>query len=361
MFDCPPGLFAADINKIEILRQKFAEKALEREEWASEGSAGIYCRCRALPVVISSLSTFDKRLTDHLTEILAQLDREPERFGIGEAGSRLPPEEWYPPNAFHTYWTLEILDNLKTKYPDEYMKFAEKPNPALKTRRDGMLLWARQQLGYQIGLHSASPPSSVLDSDQLAWSLAIFLGFDGTLKVNLEKRDFLKQAFKCLFSTQTDGTWRHYKPLFHYKNAGNAYCYVFETFAVLLHSALREGAIAEMIRELLKPYGNQLLDLWRYAESTKIPLASGSKELGWCSGHRTNITAPESWATASVFSYAQSLRRLIGIWCREEAQSSLDTPRRAISPDKAALEITSRGKTWGSNKTSVRNNYGRSS
>jgi len=216
-----------------------------------------------------------------------------------------------------------------------------------------MLLWARQELGYQIGLHSPSPLSSVLDSDQLAWSLAIFLRFDEDLNVNLEDRDFAKQAFKCLFSTQTDGTWRHYKPLFHYKKAGNAYCYVFETFAALLQCALREGAEAQMVRALLKPYGKNLMDLWRYANSTKIPLSSGSKEIGWCSGHRTNVESPESWATASVFSYAQALRRLVGIWCREEALINLNIPHSRLSSVKATEEMASRGKTWGVNKTSV--------
>jgi hypothetical protein len=217
-----------------------------------------------------------------------------------------------------------------------------------------MVLWARQQLGTQLGLHSASPQSSVLDSDQLAWSLAIFLRFDQTLTMNLENRDFLKQALKCLFSTQTDGTWRHYKPLFHYKRAGNAYCYVFETFAVLLQCALQDRAEAEMIRELLKPYCNSLMDLWRYADSTKIPLPElGPNVIGWCSGHRTNVTEPESWATASVFSYAQHLRRLLGIWCREEALVSRKASRTRRSISDAAKVLATRGATWETTKSPV--------
>src|SRR5215469_11493569 len=167
----------------------------------------------------------------------------------------------------------------------------------------------------------------------LRWSIAIFLRFDQTLTVNLENRDFIKQAFKCLFSTQTDGTWRHYKPLFHYRKAGNAYCYVFETFAALLQCALRDGAKAEMFRDLLRPSCKNLMELWHHADSTKMDLWQGvdakkkprsatGKEIGWCSGHRTNVTHPESWATASVFSYAEELRRLVGIWCREEAFGS---------------------------------------
>lgn len=351
--ECPPGFFTANIQRVEELRQQFAEKALLRGDWVSEGSAGVYCRCRALPTVIDSLTSFDKRIEDHVREVVAQLDKEPERFGIGEAGSPLPREQWYPPNAFHTYWTIDLLDHLKVKHPAEHERLSQKEELDLKRRVEGMVLWGRQQLGSQLGLHSASPPSSVLDSDQLAWSLAIFLRFDETLKVNLEKRDFIKQAFKCLFSTQTDGTWRHYKPLFHYKDAGNAYCYVFETFAALLHCALRQGAEAEMVRELLKPYDKNLMDLWRYADSTKIPIMVGDKEVGWCSGHRTNVKSPESWATASVFSYAQALRRLIGIWCRENAQTTLKTSRSRLSPIEAAGEIVSRGKTWGTNKNPV--------
>jgi hypothetical protein len=353
LFDSPPRFRMIDFKNVGNLQSTFAEKALLREDWTSEGSAGVYCRCRALPMVISSSASFDKRIEAHIKAILGQLDKKPERFGIGEAGSALPENQWYPPNAFHTYWTMEIFDLMIGGYHADYERLSDPKALDLKRRREGMLLWGRQQLGSQLGLHSASPLSSVLDSDQLAWSLAIFLRFDETLNVNLENRDFIKQAFKCLFSTQADGTWRHYKPLFHYKEAGNAYCYVFETFAVLLQCALRKEAEAEMVRELLKPYCKNLMDLWRYADSTKIPLRPGSKEIGWCSGHRTNVTDPESWATASVFSYAQALRRLIGIWCREEAHSNLNTPRSRLSPQKAAEEMTFRGKTWGVNKTSV--------
>jgi hypothetical protein len=102
-----------------------------------------------------------------------------------------------------------------------------------------------------------------------------------------------------------------------------------------------------MIRELFKPYDKNLMDLWQYSDSTKIPLFQGSREVGWCSGHRTNVTEPESWASASVFSYAQALRRLIGIWCREEALSSRQTSRTRDSEKRAASKIAEQGQTWG--------------
>ena len=355
---CPTRYRSIEFARAETVKAGFSAAAFRRktDKWISEGSAGVYCRCRALPAVIAFSATFDASIEAHLKEILGQLDEIPNRFAIGEAGAALKVEEWYPPNAFHTYWTLELLKQIKEKKQPEYKELLNSKTLDLSRKSDGMVMWARQQLGTQIGLHSAAPQSSVLDSDQLAWSLAIFLSFDKTLTMNLENRDFLKQAFKCLFSTQTDGTWRHYKPLFHYKNAGNAYCYVFETFAVLLQCALQENkAEAEMVRALLKPYCNNLMDLWRYADSTKMPLpkpATG-KEIGWCSGHRTNVTEPESWATASVFSYAQSLRRLIGIWCREESLADRKAQRNRKSRSEAEKEIIARGKTWGVNRAPV--------
>jgi hypothetical protein len=361
----------ADHKVIKEVRSAFAQNALLRKDWKSEGSAGIYCRCRALPTVILGLDRSGKDIKnqigvikEHIRVILVQVKKKPARFGLGEAGSALRLDDWYPPNAFHTYWALEIFELMETRFKQEFEDFAKPAALDLTRKREGMLAWARQQLGFQIGLHSTSPQSSMLDSDQLAWALTIFLRFDRNLKVDLENRDFLRQAFKCLFSTQADGTWRHYKPLFHYKRSGNAYCYVFETFAALLQSALKSGTESQMIRELLQPYCQNLLDLWRYAESTKMELWRGvepskkpdraiGNEIGWCSGHRTNVTSPESWATSSVFSYSQALRRLIGIWCREEALGTLNTPQSHLDPATAAKKMVERGETWGINQVPV--------
>ena len=76
--------------------------------------------------------------------------------------------------------------------------------------------------------------SSKLDSDQLAWSLAILVSAPDEYESNLVEQDLIRQAFRCLFCN-TGANW-HVAPLralFHYPNVGNAYCYVFETFAAL--------------------------------------------------------------------------------------------------------------------------------
>jgi hypothetical protein len=355
VFECPPGFGIVD--GAGSLLAEFSRRALLRPDadWKSENSAAIYCRCRALPLIISSSTetALESSIQRHVNEILVQLEREPARFGIGEADPQRQQKDWYPPNAFHTFWTLDILKRIEEKFPDDYKRLSESSELDLERRRYGMLMWARQRLGYQLGLHSAAPQSSLLDSDQLAWSLAIFLRFDASLSINLENRDFVKQALKCLFSTQVDGTWRHYKPLFHYELVGNAYCYVFETFAVLLQAVLRDNPESKMIRELLEPYCRNLIDLWRYADLTKVPISPPDHGYGWSSGHRTNFSHPESWATASVFSYAQALRRLVGIWCRQAAGRDLKTLHIRQNPDKATKEMISRGETWGVNKASV--------
>jgi len=304
-------------------------------------------------LVVRFSETLDPLIEKHLLRILAQLRKTPDRFGIGEADPELRKErDWSPPNAFHTYWTLDVLSQLQEKFKGDYKRISASQGLGLK--REGMLLWADQRLAYEISLHS-EPKSSVLDTDQLAWALAIFLRFGANFHSDLAKQDLIKQAFKCLFSTQTNvGTWPHYKPLFHYRDAGNAYCYVFETFAVLLQCALQERAEAEVTRKLLEPYCKNLMDLWRYAVSTQIPLSAEGKIVGWSSGHRiSNPGNAESWATASVFSYAQALRRLIGIWSRDQALRNLSRAQKQRTQEEAAKEITSRGRTWGGDKASV--------
>jgi hypothetical protein len=353
LLDCPEGSRPSDFADEDSVFKAFAKKALSRRKWKSEGSAEIYCRCRALPLVIKLLKKFDQPFDyivgQHLARVLSQLEKQPGRFGVGEADPKLrKKEDWASPNAFHTYWTLEALSQFEKSFPKEYASLSKKHG--IDAKREGMLLWAQQRLGYEISLHS-EPKSSVLDTDQLGWALATFLSFEKEFNANLAKQDLIKQAFKCLFSTQNDvGTWSHYKPLFHYRDAGNAYCYVFETFAVLLQCALQDPVNrpeSEVVQTLLKPYCGRLMDLWRYAVSTQIPLSSDEKVVGWSSGHRiSNPETAESWATASVFSYAQSLRRLIGIWCRDEALKALSKPQKQRTQKEAIEELTDRGRTW---------------
>lgn len=344
--ECPRsvGLFPSKTVKVDP--ETYANTAIEKppNEWVSDGSAGIYCRCRALPFVLRSLKhKWHKNIDAHVGAIFDQMKEKPDRFAIGEAGGPLKEADWYPPNGYHTYWTLELLRALSDEFEEKYKELRCNLNLANFSAK--MRHWAREALSYQVSLHSAR--SSMLDSDQLGWALAILLRSPEDVQSNLADQDLTRQAFKCLFETQTEvGSWRHYAPLFHYEKSGNAHCYVFETFAEIVRCALHPRA--EFVRNALKAHLDGLIKLWRYARSTQVPLDESLKPkvIGWSSGHRTGKNDPESWATASVFLYAQRLRRLVGIWAREEALLTL--PRRATyaNSEQAENDLTTRTQTW---------------
>jgi len=346
-----PEQFRPDKNKdsknLKELGTEFARTAIDSslDKWKSDKAAEIYCSCRGLPYVLSQLETWHPKIDEHLDRIFYQL-RDPGRFAIGEAKEDKTQldkvkerESWYKPNAYHTYWTLELLRILgDSRF--EAGRIKSKHFAKAQTSRDQMRAWARQQLGFQVALHSAD--SSVLDSDQLAWSLAIMISQPQLYESHLAEQDFIRQAFKCLFSTQERvGTWRHYAPLFHYPSVGNAYCYVFETFAAILTEALKPEA--GFVRTTLKQYFVPLMQLWRYSVSTQTKSHNG--ELAWSSGHRINPCL-ESWATGSVFEFAQALRRLVGIWTRDAALPSLNYKMPFPAKEKAREKAIERAQVW---------------
>lgn len=356
LLDCPSRFWSSDLSPDDLAKQ-FARDALGRKNWVSEGSAEIYCRCRTLPLVVRHLDTYDPEVETHLERIFQQLEEKkaPGRFAIGETAppndDGIPeddPKKWYPPNAFHTYWTLELMRELqRPHWKDQYRDVSARLG--FEDRRRSMVLWARHALALQVSLHAAE--SSVLDTDQLGWSLAVVLKF-GELgeefHFELAEQDFIREAVRRLFQTQLDvGTWRHYRSLFHYRDAGNAYCYVFETFAVLLSIALTQNPSAQFFRQCLYYHAPKLVKLWEYAHRTQMRLPGAAPKLiGWCSGHRINQRDAEGWATASVFSFVQNLRRLLGVWTREEALKKLNVRTPEAAAKNPLQEMAERGDTW---------------
>lgn len=340
----PAGISQVRQIKAEAVRYANAAILKPPDEWKSDKSASIYCRCRTLPLVTQYLAEWHDSIRDHLEAILKQLT-DPKRFAIGEADPQQTQVVQYPPNAYHTFWTLETLTSLTSRrdgnFPSKYKDLAT--SLGLEAQAEKLERWARETLAYQVSLHSAE--SSLLDSDQLAWALAIVIRAPEKYRANVREQDFVRQAFKCLFTTQTPvGSWQHYSPLFHYLATGNAYCYVFETFAVLLGQALKPGA--EFIRMILRSHSEKLLKLWQYAVSTQVLIDAVDKCIVWSSGHRVYNSDPESWATASVFSYAHALRRLVGIWAREDALSSLPKRNYYSKRDEARNLLVQRTQTW---------------
>lgn len=360
---------------------------LPPEKWTSGKSARIYARCRALPAVIrygigrdsppdllaAELKSRRDNLRKHVEEVCKQLQNDDQR-GIGE--QKTTANEYFPANAFHSYWALrtleawtEALERLPSLEPgqngvcsdgadcarsvDATPSTASPPPDNFTKFRKRIVDWAKSQLAYQAALHSSG--SLAQDTDQLAWTTAILLRFlppEDLLAT--AQRDLLKFALSTIFSKQGDkGTWRRGAPLFFYSEGGNAYCYVFETFAELLGSTLHQPRLR--LGDWLRPHLIHLGRLLEFAYETAIPVKlRGSDEFmptatdgfGWASGHRIGSTgAPEGWATASVFEYAQNLRVLVGGWAREASLAALNrSARRSNEPsEKHRKQLISRG------------------
>jgi hypothetical protein len=332
--------------------------ALPKKSWESEGAAYIYCRVRALPAILEYgsqdvLHRRSRAIRDHLGLIWGSVSSEPGLQAIFERSRRptqaRPEQETgaYPPNAFHTFWALRVLRLAEAR------GICRSHESHFRYQSELALLWTQNMLAAQIALSEAL--SERRDPHQLAWSLAaqhILTSESPPLTPSLAvgefaRRDLYRVALDAFFEQQLpNGSWPLGQPIFHYPKAGNAYCYTYETLTELLRPALYTER-GKLLRDLLRPHLDELMMAWSYARETALALSDDGSAVGWCSGHHPHRVFAEGWATAMTFSFLQCLRRLLGIWTREEAGRALGvrqpeyaTPRDAVS----ALEI--RGDTW---------------
>ena len=314
-------------------------------DWTSEKSAPVYCACRALPVFLQGTAEWTEKHSDLVKTIFRQLEQA-DRFGIGErvTGEPKPPAPaWYPENAYHTYWALAVLGAVDGKH---FRVEAEKCVPmGLDRVRQTLRLWIREKLSEEVALHLPKK-SAGLDSDQLTWALAALIKFEGNLSSNLRGQDLVRKAFEALASTQEPvGTWRHYQPLFVYSNAGNAYCYVYESFTFLLKAVLERIEEQEFLEDVMRQFVDPLRRLKQYADMTAVQQNGNPETVAWSSGHTPGGTQAEGWATASVFSFFQAYRRLLGILARRDALR--DLPKPVLSKARDPIDaLRDRGDTW---------------
>jgi hypothetical protein len=333
------------------LTSEFARTALEADDdrWQSDRAARVYARVRSLTPILrltppDVLDPFGDRIHKHVTFVWDRLEpREPRFQGISEAPEVQEEQELervtYPPNAFHTYWAVRLLD--------EYVRQNEFPElgEELLTKRAVAELWTKQALASQTGLIQGD--AEHVDAQQLAWALSLEFthAHVSPITASSPRLELYRNALDAFFEEQMpSGTWPLYEPLFHYPAAGNAYCYTYETLTELLRPALSEKN-GNVLRQLLRPHLRDLLDAWHFARRTAIDTGGGT--LGWCSGHHPHRTAPEAWATAEVFSFLQALRRLVAFWAQEEAARALGVRRpRATNPEEGRRTLRERGDTW---------------
>lgn len=346
-------------NSVVPLATAFASHALDQspDNWQSEGAAWVYCRARTLPAILAyaELETLQSRtdvLRDHVEFVWGNVDVEPRHQAIYERSSPEEVEDQkespeYPPNAFHTFWALRTLQLAHR------VESLTDSADALHPKRRLAILWTQNMLATQVALYHAR--SERADPHQLAWALAAqFTGEgppDELSAGEFVRPDLYRAGLDAFFGQQREsGSWPLGQPIFHYPQAGNAYCYTFETLTELLRPALHASR-GGLYRDMLRPHLPGLLAAWEYARRTAVPLSTtaalGDEAVGWCSGHHPHRTYPEGWATAVTFSFLQCFRRLIGMWTRDEAARELGVrPARHETRAKALGELAGRGRTW---------------
>lgn len=369
-------------DELNRLSDAFAKGALERKDWESDGAAWVYSRVRTLPIILefaspNALSHFAETISEHTIYAWERLDPErPSAQGIaeraqddGEPGvdqetqeqtaSRNEKGQQYPPNAFHTYWALRLLGHYRRRQQELGLPDLSEKVSDLDVKQAVALLWCNRTLGAQTSLLAGR--AARVDAQQLAWSLladyedmladvarsrnAASADLAGPTRSVSERRELYEAGLGAFFAAQDErsGAWPLYEPLFHYPGAGNAYCYSFETLAELIRPALREEGY--LLRELLRNYLPHLIRAREYAVRTALQLGGGA--IGWCSGHHPHRQEAEGWATASVFSFLQGMRRLVGFWTAQAARGELGARKtKFANSDSAEEALRTFGATW---------------
>lgn len=354
--DCRPAEHRLVDRADDELASSFGSGALKvspnnKENWQSEDAAYIYCRVRTLPAIIEMAPEAATKYQAKLRLLIQQVwDRvEPDNLrqqGVSEADIYDPetdPRFGYPPNAFHTFWALKLLK----AYEGADLRPLRLKD--IEQRRMVALLWARKEMAEHAALLGSDPAAA--DSQQMAWALsADVVSHEGELTAASDRYPTYKATLDAFFGAQQiSGGWPKSRPLFHYPKAGNAYCYTFETLAAVLRPALpRETGRA--YRELLRPHAERLVRSYNLAIRTRVQLqrsADGQPLYGWSSGHHPHRLVAEAWATASVYSFIQLLRCIVGHWTAEAAATTLRVRTGKLTHhDDALRTLAERGDSW---------------
>ena len=323
------GMTEADTERLAVFASNAAVRA---DNWKSEGAARRYCIVRAVaPMIRLQPAGLDVApLAAAVREVWEHVSIDPERRGIFEVSEL---EYRYPPNAFLTYWGIRSL-RLIPELADEFQE-------ALGIADS----WLHGVVGREIGLHYDAVHGK--DPQQLAWAIfGLLVGQDNAMADRQESdKELVAAGLRCFFEQQLpNGTWETGRPLFHYPEAGNAYCYMYETLAELLTLALdQQRPYAAELRRMLTPHIRDLLRAAEHLESTQRILGEAKEDLhGWSSGHHPHRTSPESWATATAYRFLQGLRRFVGWEARERALRDLKA-QRVTARDSI---FGRRGPTW---------------
>lgn len=195
--------------------------------------------------------------------------------------------------------------------------------------------WSRREINKEIALISAK--SKIADPLNLAYALILATTSASDEKTSPEDKQIFAHALELFFRSQTeDGSWPNSRPLFHYPDVGNAYCFDYELLTQLLLCRPLRANLLPYVPKIAKTA--MLLDRISYDLDSLHP----NTIVAWPSGHHPQIEGPESWSTASVYHFAHELDGLVAEAIRRAVFKELGTiysppvPARDPSKDKFA-------------------------
>jgi hypothetical protein len=208
--------------------------------------------------------------------------------------------ENYPASAYLTQLVVRVLHGRK-KLGDDL--------------RELVNTWAWAELTWQLALIQAK--SKTADPFAVAYLLMLVAAATPSSKTNPEQTSIQRAALKTFFDCQRDdGTWPLSRPLFHYKEFGNAYCYEYEMLTQLLQQPELQDLLLDYLPNLSSAAESVSNSVYRVEDGVQA----------WTSGHHPQLGDPESWATASVYHFVHALDRLLAEAVRREVFSYLDSP-----------------------------------
>jgi ATPase family protein associated with various cellular activities (AAA) len=250
------------------------------------------------------------------------------RDAVKNGGVSIEP---YPPSAYLTQLVVRVLLR------------RSKLTPKLK---EAVNKWAWAELARQLALIQAK--SKTADAFAVAYLLMLVTAVTPSSKSDPEQTSIKCAALKTFFECQReDGTWPLSRPLFHYPNYGNAYCYEYE----MLTQLLQEPELQDLLLEYLP-------NLSAAAESTSNSVYRVEGGIpAWTSGHHPNQAEPESWATASVYHFIHQFDRLLAEAVRRDLFRYAESPLPILGahknkqPDFARGFLDSRVKVHGKRRS----------
>lgn len=196
----------------------------------------------------------------------------------------------YPPSAYLTQLAFRVLQRL---------------GKTTKTLTAEVNSWSRSEVNRQIALISTKSRSA--DPLNLAYAVMLAATTAEDEETSPENKQLLSRGLALFFESQyEDGTWPPSRPLFHYPNVGNAYCFEYELLTQLLRCRPLRAELLRYITPFIERTAYRL-EVTRFDLNAEKPGAA----VGWPSGHHPQIEGPESWSTASVYDFVYALNALV--------------------------------------------------